>query len=136
MLGPTKIITNKLEMIVDYWNMLIGRWQPLLEKSIFDITLRIALQNYYSISSLKPVLLNFSTESLKVLKLISEDFSEKGNTRILSHEGKKRDKRVSPYAITNRTGYSLIFINLDTSEGVNANKLRNNETIHIRNKNN
>lgn len=26
MLGITKIITNKLEMTVDYWNMLIGRW--------------------------------------------------------------------------------------------------------------
>lgn len=98
--------------------------------------MKLAQENYYSIGSSKPVLFNFSTESLKVLKLLSEDIAEKGNTRILSHEGKRRDKQVSPYAITNRTGYSLIMVNLEVNEGLNANKLRNNETMHIRSRNN
>ncbi len=73
LLGSTKILTNTLEVTLDYWNMLIGRWEPVLEQSNFELTLRIGKEKYCSISSAKPILLDLSTESLKVLKMISKD---------------------------------------------------------------
>ena len=40
--GSTKIITNKLMPTLEYWNMLIGRWEPVLEQAHLDeVTLRL-----------------------------------------------------------------------------------------------
>jgi hypothetical protein len=91
--------------------MLIGRWEPVLEKAIFDLTFRFGKEQYCSCSSSKPILLNLSTESLKVLKIISQDVTEKGNMKTFSRVGKIRGMHVSPYAITNRTGLPIFIHN-------------------------
>jgi hypothetical protein len=137
LIGKTIIITNKLEPTLEYWNMLIGRWEPVLEKSLIDeLTLRTGKETYCSMSATCPLLFNFSTEAIKALRLISKDIAEKGEFKALSRSGQIMGMHVSPYALTNRTGHCIFLENSLAGEvnNMESNKLKNNITKHIYNK--
>jgi len=72
--------------------------------------------------SYKPMLLNFSIESMKVMKLVFEDITEKGNLHVINKEERAKGIQISPYVITNRTGYNLII----ESDAIVTAKLKNN----------
>ena len=74
------------------------------------------------------LLFNISLESLKILKLISSDFNQKGKFSISQinkgdgdsesqTENKVKGINVSPYVFTNRTGLPLQIWNEHTSSG-------------------
>lgn len=56
--------------------------------------------------------------------------------KILSRKGMIQGMHVSPYALTNRTGHSILLENSHSGEftQVSSNKLKPNETTHVYNK--
>jgi hypothetical protein len=79
------------------------------------------------VTSGKALLVNLSVEALKVLSLVSRDVSEGGNLHVINREERAKGIQISPYVITNRTGFSVII----HSEFTLTAKLRNNEKMHL-----
>jgi hypothetical protein len=81
-------------------------------------------------TSSKAILLNFSVEALKVLTLVSQDVSEGGNLHIINKDERAKGIQISPYVITNRTGFSIII----HSDFTLTAKIKNNEKMHLQHK--
>jgi hypothetical protein len=61
LIGKTKVMTSKMEMNINYWNMMIGRWEPLMERWASELTLKAGqFEKYLLATSSRPLLLNFS----------------------------------------------------------------------------
>lgn len=45
--GERSVISSLIEIGVTHWNMAIGRWEPILEKTVIDITLRLSPKERY-----------------------------------------------------------------------------------------
>lgn len=127
-MGKTRVLTSKVEAAVNYWNMMIGRWEPVVERSLIELTLKAGqYEKYLMTTSNRPLLLNFSVEALKVLTLVAKDVGEKGNLHVINREERAKGIQISPYVITNRTGFSVII----HSDFTLTAKLKNNEKMHL-----
>lgn len=112
--------------------MMIGRWEPVVEKSQAEMTLRMGPEQkrYLMVEFRQPLLLNFSIEALKVIRLLSTDIAQKGALRVIANEERARGSQVSPYVVLNRTGLSLFL----ESDAIVAAKLRSGEKMHLQSK--
>lgn len=66
-------------------------------------------------------------DSLKVLNLISSDFSNKGNLNLFKKDELADGLNISPYVITNRTGFTL-FVN---NSVILPTKILDGEKMHL-----
>ncbi len=70
-----------------------------------------------------------SLDSLKVIKLISDDFSKKGRgvLNLIKKNMITDEFHISPYIITNRTSLTIHVSN----HGKNSTSILNNEKLHL-----
>ncbi len=66
-------------------------------------------------------------DSLKVLKLIADDFKNKGNLNILKKEKVADGANISPYVVTNQTSLTIMISN----SVITPIKLHNGEKSHL-----
>lgn len=73
--------------------------------------------------------LDVSLDSLKVIKLISDDFSKKGRgvLNLIKKNMITDEFHISPYIITNRTSLTIHVSN----HGKNSTSILNNEKLHL-----
>jgi hypothetical protein len=57
------------------------------------------------------IYLDISMDSLKVIKLIADDFAKKGNLNIVKKEKIADGANISPYVITNQTSVTILIEN-------------------------
>jgi hypothetical protein len=81
-IGPNINGELKSTVMANCWNMLIGRWEPIIEDITLGLSFRLGKDKYLLLDCPKMILLNVSLESLKILKLLSSDFGQKGKFSI------------------------------------------------------
>lgn len=74
--------TLKACIMANCWNMLIGRWEPIIEDLSPSFNFKLGKDKYLLLDCTEMILLNISLESLKILKLISSDFKQQGKFSI------------------------------------------------------
>lgn len=90
--------------------MLIGRWEPILQKLNGTSNLKFSQNGVYVIFDCPSIVyLDVSMDSLKVINLISDDFAKKGKgvLNLLKKNVITDEFKISPYIITNRTSLTV-----------------------------
>lgn len=131
LLDKTKTINLEIQNLTSkYWNMLIGRWEPILERLTATSNLKFTSSGVYVIfDSPSIVYLDVSMDSLKVINLISDDFKKQGkNVLNLAKKNMITDElHISPYIITNRTSVTIYVSN----NIIQPTAIQNNEKLHL-----
>lgn len=81
-IGTNQNVSIHANLYAFYWNMPVGRWEPIIEQFCPIINLTLGKQKYIVMDCHEIVLINLSADAVQILKLLGKDFESKGELAI------------------------------------------------------